>query len=160
MSDLVCQASIDKKQLNELMVLFDKNISLMIAGLGRMTNTLRDVSEDQLIFYSPKSIPLCLSEMPGLKLPLRSDLLDKQFRCQSSQSLCWERLSHLVSRAFYSAGSKDGAQRPLFLGRSRCARPTIFISFVRVGMYVSCSEMLERFQTKLGKNINKLMFFP
>lgn len=42
-----------------------------------MTDTPRDIGEDQLIFYSPKSISLSI-EMRGLKLPRGSDLLNQQ----------------------------------------------------------------------------------
>lgn len=38
-------------------------------------------------------------------------------------------------------------------------QPAILISFVWVGMNVSCFEMLERFQTKLGKNKISWVFF-
>ena len=37
----------------------------------------RDISIEQLGFYLPESISICLIEIPGLKLPLGSDLLNK-----------------------------------------------------------------------------------
>lgn len=37
----------------------------------------RDISVEQLSFYLPESISICLIEIPGLKLPLGSELFDK-----------------------------------------------------------------------------------
>lgn len=54
-----------------------KTFSLFLLGWAEWTNAQREVSGDQLIFYLPKSIPFCLLEIPGLKLPLGSELLNK-----------------------------------------------------------------------------------
>lgn len=88
---------------------------------------------------------------------MRVRLAESTVWCQSSQLLCAETKPSAFT-CFYSAGSEE--HTPLFLEWSRCTQPAILMSLVWAGVYVRCFEMLEKFQTTLRKNKNKLMFFP
>lgn len=71
-----------------------------------------------------------------------------------SVTLCKENLNHLGFWCLFYAGSKTIVAS--VFRWSQMYQPAMLTSFVRVGMYLSCFETLERFQTKLGKKKIKL----
>lgn len=97
-----------------------------------MTDTPRDIGEDQLIFYSPKSIPLSM-EMPGLTLPRGSDLLKQQFGVSLLGYSVLRKSKPSAFTRFYSAGS---GERTPFVFRLKQMYAACHLNFFSMGWCV------------------------